>query len=194
MPRMTGVGLRLQVFGAENAKGRIIQYRDTTKARIDAVLNEQLPQAVEQMRTAMFAAYPMGRKTARSLQGEVTQTPLGPGVKISIGNYRNVKYLTNLVPGADFREAPYPIYPVNAEKLVFFFPNRIINGVPNPGWAVLNTVMHPGFGRQGDVLSDSGSIALSRLGQAVEGEVRSAVAEVTAGGTVFSVSRRLRRG
>lgn len=182
MPR-SAYGLELRIFGAENARGRITNYRQTTKARIVAVLEREAPQAVSMMQEAMRAAYPQGGKTAGSITGEVTETVTGPGVRISVANYREVKYLTSLLPDSDFKSEPYLITSRERNKLVFFF-RRLGR------WVSLNSVIHPGFGRQGDVLRQSGEAALGWLGQSVEQEVRSAVAEVHSGGTVFSVSRR----
>jgi hypothetical protein len=183
MPIPRRAGLSLQIFGAENAKGRITNYRTTTKDRIVAVLEQQTPVAVQLMREAMLAAYPEGGKTARSVTGETAESTAGPSVKISIANYREVKYLTTLLPDSDFRDAPYPIFPVNKSRLVFYFRKL-------GRWVALKSVMHPGFGRQGDVLRSAGESALIGLGRAVEYEVRSAVAEVHSGGSVFSISRR----
>lgn len=186
MPR-TARGLELRVFGAENARGRITNYRQTTKARIVGVLERNAPVAVSMMRDAMRAAYTSGTgKAAASITGDVTDTVTGPAVRISIANYREVKYLTTLLPDSDFRGGPYPIYPSQRERLVFFFKNAY----GGARWVALKRVMHPGFGRQGDVLRTSGEAALAWLGRSVEQEVRSAVAEIHSGGTVFSVSRR----
>ena len=183
MPRAARVGLSLRIFGAENAKGRITQYRTTTKARIEGVLRRQTPIAVAQMQEAMRAAYPEGGKTANSIQGEVAESVTGPVVRISIANYREVKYLTTLLPDSDFRSGPYIITPSNKERLVFYFRKL-------GRWVALKSVVHPGFGRQGDVLRDTGELVLAELGREVEREVQSAVAEVHSGGQVFSVSRR----
>ncbi|HET7712991.1 MAG TPA: hypothetical protein VFK94_00065 [Patescibacteria group bacterium] len=183
MVRSANTSISLRIFGAENARGRITQYRQTTKDRITAVLNREAPIAAEQMRQAMKAAYQWGSgKAGESVEADVVEAVTGPAVRISIKNYREVKYLTTLLPDSDFRPGPYVITPVNKERLVFYF-RRIGR------WVALERVVHPGF-PMGDVLRDSGEAALIRIGKEVEREVRSAVAEVHSGGSVFSVSRR----
>lgn len=175
--------MRLQIFGAENAQGRITNYRTTTKDRITRVLEREAPNATEQMRQAMYAAYTQGNKTSgRSLNFQVEDNSIGPSVRITIGNYRQVKYMTTLVPDSEFKPGPYIITPTNASRLVFYFKRL-------GRWMSLKSVVHPGF-PQGDVLRDTGTQIIAQLGRAVEQEVRSAVAEVHAGGTTFSVSRR----
>ena len=182
MPRSVGVGLSLRIFGAENTKGRITQWRATTRERINAVLAENAEPAVEMMRDQMRAAYPWGRKTAESLQADVYESYTGPTVKISVNNYREVKYLTTLLPDSDFRPGPYPIVPSQKERLVFYWQRL-------GRWVALKHVEHPGF-PQGDVLRRSGEQALAWLGRSVEQEVSTAVAELNSGGRLYSVSRR----
>lgn len=184
MPRVrTPRALELRIFGAENVKGRITHWRDSTRGRIAAALQEAAPDAVEGMREMVRAAYPWGGKLAQSLDVEVSDSQTGPTARISITAYREVKYLTTLLPESDFRETPYPIVAVNRQRLNFYW-QRIGRRVAPVA------VTHPGFGRQGDVLRESGAIALTQMGRAVEMQVRSAVAEVQAGGRIFSVSRR----
>lgn len=181
----TTAGLSLHIYGAENAKGNVIRFREKTRGRILAVLDREMPAAVEQMREAMLAAYDQGTgKAARSLVGQVAETSSGAGVRISIGNYREVKYLTTLMPDSDFRAEPYMIYPGGERSYLTFFWKRLGRRVRLP------QVQHPGFGRKGDVLKNAGQSALARMGYMVEYEVRSAVAEVQSGGGYSRVSGR----
>lgn len=184
MVRIIHSGLTLRIFGAENVSGRITQWRQTTEDRIYATLEARAPDAVEMMRQAMRAAYRWGGKTAESLDYDIDKGLGGPDVRIYVNAYREVKYLTTLLPDSDFRSTPYPIFAVNSERLVFY-------GTTQPRrWVAVKQVLHPGFGRQGDVLRQSGEQALGWLGVSVEQAVRSSVAELQSGGRIYSLSRR----
>jgi hypothetical protein len=184
---MARTSIGLTIHGALNAKESVIRFRETTGQRITQVLQAELPFAEEGMRNAMRLAYTDGSGQAgESIRGEVTAEGNNARVSISIANFREVKYLTRLVPDSDFRAEPYVIT-AHKERMVFYWKKlgRVV---------ALKQVTHPGFGRKGDVLADSGAAAMSNLGWAVEREVRSAVAEVTAGGRTFRVSGRRVRG
>lgn len=182
---MARTGLRLRIHGAQNARGNVTKFRTTTHGKINRVLSENLPDSVERMRAAMYARFnspDATGKTARSLKGTIQQSETGATVSISITNFRHVKYMTTLVPDSEFMGAPYPIYPDEADKLVFNW-RRLGRKV------ALRKVMHPGFGPD-DVLRIAGENELSRLGYLVEYTVQSAVAEVSSGGRSLRVSGR----
>lgn len=182
MPRPA---LGLRVYGIQNAQGRVTRFQNRTKQRITAVLEAGAPDVVEEMRQALYARYDQGGgRVARSLKSQVQQTGEGASVQISVTNYREVKYMTTLVPDSDFRPFPYPIVAHNT--FMRFYWKRL------GAWVNLKYVTHPGFGPN-DVMRESGQQALSRLGYMVEYEVASAVAEVTAGGRSLMVGRGYRQ-
>lgn len=182
---MARTGLSLRIHGAQNVRGNIIRFRTTTHQKINTVLAEELPHAVENMQDAIrdrFRSPDSTGRTARSLKGSIEPSESGATVSISITNFRHVKYMTTLVPDSEFMAEDYPIWPEESERLVFNW-KRIGRKV------ALKFVMHPGFGPQ-DVLKIAGEQELSRLGYLVEYTVQSAVAEVQSGGRTLRVSGR----
>lgn len=179
---MARAGILLRIHGAQNARGNIIRFRTTTKERIVNVLDENIADSVQNMRDVLHARFTEGSgRAADSLIGDVTATPNGAQVKISIVNYREVKYMTTLVEDSDFRPTPYPI--VAKRQFMQFYWKRLGRRVS------FRRVTHPGFGPT-DVLRSVAENELSRLGYLVEYEVRSAVAEVQSGGRTLRVSGR----
>lgn len=181
---MARTSLQLRIHGAENARGNVIRFRTTTHEKINTVLSDELPAAVDRMRAVMFARFnspDSSGRTAGSLKGIIDQNSDGATVSISITNFRHVKYMTSLVPDSEFMAGPYPIV-AHRGKMVFNW-RRVGRRV------ALKSVVHPGFGPD-DILAIVGENELSRLGYLVEYTVRSAVGEVTSGERTLRVSGR----
>lgn len=179
---MAKTGIYLRIHGALNARGRVIQFRETTKGKIVDILDDAVGDAVFRMREDLHARYTEGSgRTAESLTGEVYSESNGASVRIKVQANRHVKYMTSLLPESEFRAGPYVIK-AKRQRLNFYW-KRLGRKVS------LRQVTHPGFGPQ-DVMRQSAERELSILGALVEYQVRSAVAEVFSGGRTLRVSGR----
>lgn len=181
---MARTGISLRIHGAMNARGHVIRFRETTKERIVDILDSATPEAVERMREDIYARYTQGEgSTASSLVGEVAPNREGAAVRIMIGGFKQVKYMTSLLSDSEFRAGPYVITPRKRGGRMNFYWKRLGRKVS------LRRVTHPGFGPQ-DVIRQAAERELSILGYLVEYQVRSAVAEVQSGGRNLRVSGR----
>lgn len=165
--------IAIRFHGQETASGRIRKFRTTTLERLANEAERQSKQAVDFIREQLRAAYVTGEgsgRLARSVAPVIVKSADGVEVSISVGDFRELQYLTNMF-GGRLHSNPYPIVVKNAKTLHFYWKRE-----GREFWGP--RVVHPGF-PQGDVLADSSRVALQLLKNSVLFQFRQAVAEIT---------------
>ncbi|SRR6266550_2173657 len=163
-----GVGVRMT--GADVAAGRVNKFRVTTLQRMQKEADQHAKDAVTAIRALMQETYnsPGSGKAARSLSYKLSQSENGVSVQLTIGNFRELEFITEL-SGGTFHGGPYPIL-ARSGKLLKFYWRRAGRVFIGP------VVIHPGFRR--DVLRDEGNRQMAIWADRMQRSFRNSVADV----------------
>jgi hypothetical protein len=165
--------IAIRFHGQRTAAGRIRKFRTTTLERLTNETERQTRQAVDFIKEQLRAAYVSGEgsgRLANSVAPVIVKSADGVEVSISVGDFRELQFLTNLF-GGELHSTPYPIVVKNAKSLHFYWKRE-----GREFWGP--KVVHPGF-PQGDVLANSSAVALNLLKNSVLFQFKQAVAEIT---------------
>lgn len=166
--------------------GKLHQFQGRTIQNIEESVRPVVQSAqtrLQQRLRSRFNSPDATGETAKSVDFQVQRSGSGIGAVLTIGNFRQVQYMTSL-NGGDFHAVDYPIVVKNAKNLRFFWKRRnVLFRGP--------VVNHPGFGPEDIPLEEAQRLA-DELRSAAVNAVSHGLMELTTGeGT--STTRHIRR-
>lgn len=162
-------GLGIKIKGADTTRGKVNKFRVTTLQRMQKEGQQHAEDAVASIRALMQETYtaPGSGKASRSLNYRLVQNENGFSVQLSIGNFRELQFMSDVT--GQFHGEPYPIFAARG-KLLRFYWRRVGRVFHGP------LVIHPGFRR--DVLMEEGNRQMSIWADRMQKSFRNSVTDV----------------